>query len=52
MWSEIVLVIWCYLSGILEKVWEKFGREFDYVLSKEVSTYKGFEVGDVGILRK
>lgn len=52
MWSETVLATWCYLSGIPEKVWEKPGRESDYVLSKEASTYKGPEAGDVGTSRK
>lgn len=52
MWSETVLVTWRYLSGIPEKVWEKPGREPDYVLSKEAGMYKGPEAGDVGTSRR
>lgn len=43
---------WWYLSGIPENVWEKPGRESDYVLSKEAGMYKGPEAGDVGTSRK
>lgn len=52
MWSETVLVTWRYLSGIPEKVWEKPGRESDYVLSKEAGMYKGAEADDVGTSRR
>lgn len=52
VWLEMVLVTCWYLSGIPEKVWEKSGRESDYLLSREAGMYKGPEAGVPGTARK